>query len=99
MKILPETQLGKWSVRLTVFFIVLISTFFLLVVLGIVTFDDGHWWDATVAVAFSADIMAFFMGFVAVKNKKDQSVLVYLSVLIGICVMLFLLLHSLFISD
>jgi hypothetical protein len=66
---------------------------------GIVTFDDGHWWDVTVGIAFPAEILAFFMGLIAVKKKNEQSILLYLSVFIGICVIAFLFLHSLFIND
>jgi len=99
MKMLPETQLGKWSVGLTIFFILLIAAFIILVLLGIVTFDDGHWWDATVGIAFPAEIIAFLLAFMAVKKKKDQTILVYVSIFIGICVILFILFHSLFIND
>jgi len=99
MKIAPETRLGKWSVGLTMFFVILITSFIILVLLGIVTFDYGHWWDVTVGIAFPTEIIAFIMGLKTVKNKKDQCLLVYLSIFIGICVILFLFLHSLFISD
>ena len=99
MKMLPETQLGKWSVGLTMFFVLLIAVFLVLVLFGIVTFDEGHWWDATVGIAFPADIIAFLLAVMAVKKKKDQTILVYVSIFIGICVTLFILLHSLFIND
>ena len=99
MKMLPETQLGKWSVGLTMFFVLLIAVFLVLVLFGIVTFDEGHWWDATVGIAFPADIIAFFMGLIAVKKKNDRSILLYLSIFIGICVIPFIFLHSLFIND
>ncbi len=99
MKMLPETQLGKWSVGLTMLFVLLIAVFLLLVLFGIVTFDDGHWWDVTVGIAFPADIIAFFMGLIAVKKKNDQSILLYLSIFIGICVIVFIFSHSLFIND
>lgn len=99
MKTIPGTSLGKWSVGLTTFFILLITTFLVLMLIGIVTYDDGHWWDVTVGIAFPAEIIAFILGLIAVKKKKDQSILVYLSIFIGICVILFLFSHSLFIND
>ena len=99
MKMLPETQLGKWSVGLTMFFVLLIAVFLVLMLFGIVTFDVGHWWDVTVGIAFPAEIIAFLLAVMAVKKKKDQTVLVYVSIFIGICVILFILLHSLFIND
>lgn len=97
--LLPETRLGKWSVGLTVLFIMTMITFFIFMLVGIVTFDSGHWWDATVLIAFPTEIIAFFMGFTAVRKNKDHSFLVYLSIFIGICLILFIFLHSLFIND
>jgi hypothetical protein len=93
-----KTKPGKWSVGLTIFFLIAIVTSIVLVnVLGILSFDDT-WWDVTVAVVFPAEIIAFIWGIIAIK-KKDNSVLVYSSVAIGLLTILFILLHSLFISD
>ena len=97
--LLPKTQLGKWSVGLTMFFFLLIIAFFAFMLLGFVTFDEGHWWDLTVGVAVPLVISAFITGIIAVKKNKDRSILVYLSIFIGSCAILFLLLHSLFIND
>ena len=66
--------------------------------LKILSFDN-HWWDVTVAVTFLASIIALVIGIVAVRKYKERSVLVFLSILIGVCTILFLLLHSLFIND
>ena len=95
----PKTQLGKWSVGLTMFFLLLITAFFTFMLLGLVTFDEGHWWDLTVGIAVPLIISAFITGIIAVRKNKDRSVLVYLSIFIGSCAILFLLLHSLFIND
>jgi len=95
----PETSLGKWSVGLhTIFVVVIVASIVLVKVLGILNFDD-HWWDVTVPFAFLMSITAFIIGIRAVKNKKERSILVFLSILLGLCVILFVLLHSLFISD
>ena len=94
----PETVLGKWSVGLQTFFVIVIVTSIILVkVLGILSFDD-HWWDVTVLV-FLASIIAFITGIRAVRKNKDRSIVVFLSIFLGLLVILFLLLHSLFISD
>jgi hypothetical protein len=94
----PETSLGKWSVGLQTFFlIVIVASIILVKVLGILSFDD-HWWDVTVLV-FVASIIAFITGLIAVIRNKDRSILVYLSIFLGLCAILFVLLHSLFISD
>jgi predicted membrane channel-forming protein YqfA (hemolysin III family) len=96
---LPKTMLGKWSVWLNVFFMIVIITSIILVnVLGILSYDN-HWWDVTVPLVFSASIAAFVIGIIAVKKNKERSVSVFLSILIGLLSILFLLLHSLFISD
>ncbi len=96
---MPKTRSGRWSVWLNAFFLIIIATSIILVnVLGILSYDD-HWWDVTVPVAFSASIIALITGIVAVRKNEERSILVFLSILIGICVILFIPLHSLFISD
>ena len=96
---MPKTKLGKWSVGLNAFFLIAIATSCVLVlILKILNFDD-HWWDVTVAVAFPASIVALITGILAVRKYKERSVLVFLSILIGVCTILFILLHSLFIND
>jgi len=95
----PKTSLGKWSVGLNAFFLIVIITSIILVkVLGILSFDD-HWWDVTVPVVFLASIVAFFIGTIAVIKYKERSVLVYISIIIGLLTILFIPLHSLFIND
>ena len=67
-------------------------------VFGILDTNIGHWWDIEAAIIFPASILAFILGMIAIK-KKDHSVSVYSSVAIGLITILFILLHSLFISD
>jgi len=99
MKLKPKTKLGKWSVRLNAFFLIIITISIILVnVLGILSYDD-HWWDVTVPIIFFASIAAFILGIVAIMKNKEQSVLVYISVAIGLLAILFIPLHSLFIND
>ena len=96
---MPKTTLGKWSVGLNAFFLVAVATSCVLVlVLKILNFGD-YWWDVTVAVSFPASIIALIIGIVAVKKYVERSVLVYLSIFVGVCTVLFILLHSLFIND
>jgi hypothetical protein len=98
MRIKPETKLGKWSVGLNLFFlIVIIISITLVNGLGILSYDD-HWWDVTVPIVFLASIFGFVLGIIAIR-KKDHSVLVYSSVVVGLLAILFILLHSLFIND
>ena len=97
--ITPKTILGKWSVGLNAFFLIVIITSIVLVKgLGILSFDD-HWWDVTVPLVFLASIVALFTGIISVRKNKESSVLVYLSIFVSICAILFIIFHSLFISD
>lgn len=99
MKLKPKTRLGRWSAGLNIFFLAAIIISIILVkVLGVLSFGD-HWWDVTVPITFSASIIGFITGIIAVTKNKERSLLVYLSILIGLLTILFIPLHSLFISD
>ena len=96
---MPKTRSGKWSVWLNAFFLIVISTSIILVnVLGMLSYDD-HWWDVTVPLVFFVSIVAFILGIIAIRKNKESSILVYISVIIGLLTILFILLHSLFIND
>ncbi len=96
---MPTSKLGKWSVGLNAFFLIAVAaSVFLVEALKVLNFDD-RWWDATVAISFPASIIALIIGIIAVIKDKERSVLVYLSILIGLCLVLFILFHSLFIND
>ncbi|RJQ31559.1 MAG: hypothetical protein C4562_05835 [Actinobacteria bacterium] len=96
---LPKSRLGKWSVGLNaVFMTIIITSLILVLVLNVLSFDD-HWWDVTVPIAFLLSMAAFFLGIRAVSKDKERSILVYLSIVIGILVILFIPLHSLSIQD
>ena len=95
----PKTVLGKWSVWLNAFFLLVVSISVILVlVFKVLSFDD-HWWDVTVPVAFLISMAAFYTGIRSVRKKDERSVLVFFSIFIGVCVILFLFSHSLFIND
>ncbi len=95
----PKTHLGKWSVGLNAFFLIAIAVSCVSVLmLKILSFDD-RWWDITVPIVFSASLIAFIVGIGAIRKHKESSVLVYASIGIGLLSILFILLHSLFISD
>jgi hypothetical protein len=96
---LPTTRLGKWSAGLNIVFVLIIVISLILVLgLHILSFGD-KWWDATVPIAFLIEMIAFITGIRAIKKYKDHSALVILSIVIGVCTILFIPLHSLFISD
>lgn len=95
---MSKTRLGKWSVWLNAFFvIVVVASVSLVNVLGVLSYDD-HWWDVTVPILALATITAFILGIIAI-IKKERSALVYISVIMGLLAILFIPLHSLFIND
>jgi len=99
MKLKPQTKFGKWSIWLNYFFLITITISIILVNgLGMLSYDD-HWWDVTVPIVFFASIVAFILGIIAIIKNKERSALVYVSVAIGLLVVLFIPLHSLFIND
>jgi uncharacterized membrane protein len=96
---MPKTRSGKWSVWLNAFFLVVIIISIILVnVLGLLSYND-HWWDVTVPLLFFASVTALILGVIAIRKNKEQSALVYTSVIIGLLSILFVLSHSLFIND
>lgn len=96
---IPKTTTGKWSVGLNVFFLVGVGVSMLLVNgFGLLSYGD-RWWDITVPIIFLATITSFVLGIIAIRKYKESSVLVHVSVGVGVLVILFILLHSLFISD
>lgn len=96
---MPKTTLGKWSVGLNGFFLIAVATSCVLVLILKILDFDNRWWDVTVAVSFPASIIALITGLLAVSKYKERSILVNLSIIIGLCTLLFIPLHSLFISD
>jgi hypothetical protein len=97
---MPKTRLGKWSVWLNAFFLIVITISVILVkVLGLLSYDD-HWWDVTAPITFLASIIGFILGIVTIiKNKEERPTLVYISIAIGFLLIFFIPLHSLFVND
>jgi hypothetical protein len=97
---MPKTRLGKWSIWLNAFFLIVIIISIILVNgLGLLSYDD-RWWDVTVPITFLASIIGFILGIVTIiKNKEERPALVYIAVAIGFLLILFIPLHSLFIND
>jgi hypothetical protein len=99
MQLKPQSKLGGWSVGLNAFFLITIGVTLVLVkLLGVLSYGD-RWWDITVPIIFPASIMAFILGIVAIINNKERSIFVYVSIAVGLLVVLFIPLHSLFIND
>jgi hypothetical protein len=97
--IIPTTILGKISVALHTFFLLTTITSILLDVSEALSFDEGHWWDITVAILVLTSLTALITGIIALKKRKDKSLLVKASITLGVLTILFLLTHSLYIND
>lgn len=98
-KVLPQTKLGKWSVGLNAFFLIVISISILLVNVFDLLSYDNHWWDITVLILILVAIATFVLGIIIIRINKESTILVYGSVIIGLLAILFIFLHSLFIND
>lgn len=97
MKVLPVSKSGKAALLFTVVGVSILVIFFIFMALGYVSFDEGHWWDLVVGIVAPLSVAVLITGVVAI--RKDRTFLVYLSLLIGVLSVVFLLTHSLFISD
>lgn len=97
MKRYPESRLGKWAVGLTMTCIIILLIIFLLMGIGIVDFDTGHYWDITLGIVVPIELVAFVLSIIAI--RKDKAILVKISLIVGIISILFLLTHSLYIND
>ena len=92
----PETSLGQWSVRLNAFFLVVTIASLLLVATGVLNFGD-RWWDITVPILIVVTLTALVTGILALRKEKNGRIMA--SVALSLLTVLFLLTHSLFISD
>lgn len=87
--ILPKTRAGKWSVNLFIIFIILA------IAGSILSSTQGNTIEypnplnspllgTTIYLMFSAVIGASVVGLIAVKKYKDYSILVYISIPLGV---------------
>ncbi len=97
--LVPTTILGKISAALHAFFLLTTITSLVLVASRLLSFDEGHWWDITVAILAPTSLIALITGIIALKKSKDRSKLVKASIILGILVVIFALTHSLYIND
>jgi len=97
--VLPKTCLGKWSIWLIIAFIVLLTSFQILVASGQRggdTFFGNLALSIPMLIAGIVGISAFFIGIVGIIKSRERSVLVFISVIIGLFILLFVLGEFLF---
>lgn len=96
---MPKTKLGKLSVRLIITFFLLLGLFYILVASGQ---RGGATFFSNPVLAFTglgmaaAGISAFFTGVVGIIKEKERSVLAFLSTIMGLFILLFVLAEILF---
>jgi hypothetical protein len=106
LSLLPKTTLGRWSVWLIVAMILLFITgtsltnsLYRSIPSGSTILEDISFRPALALSMLSgmiAGVSAFITGLLAIINKKDQALLVYISCLIGALLIVFLTLEILF---
>jgi len=96
---LPKTNLGKWSIRLIIGFLILLGLFFMFIALGE---RGGDTFFSNLKLALSGlsaaicAIASFVTGLIGIIKSKERSVLVFLASLIGFLVLLWVLAEILF---
>jgi len=89
---IPKSRPGKWSTRLIIAFIVFYGVFWLFVASGQrggATFFSNLLLAVPVVIAAISGISAFFMGIIGVIKSRERAIPVYLAILIGFIVLLF----------
>jgi len=96
---MPKTRLGKWSIWLIIAFILLFTTFQLLVASGQrggATFFSNLVLSVPMLIAGISGISAFFTGIIGIIKSKERSVLTFVATIIGFFILFFVLGELLF---
>lgn len=84
---MPRTRLGFWAVRLLIAFGALFLTLCALVAAG----QRGVWLVSLAIPLFLSGLLAGGTGAVAIVRRGERSVLVFLPLVVGILIVIFLL--------
>jgi hypothetical protein len=95
----PKTSLGKWSIGLILAFFIFLIIFFILIELG-ERGGETIFSNLKLLIPFSlaviSAIASFFTGIMGIFKKKEKSVLVFLSTILGFLILLWILAEILF---
>ena len=90
---LPKTKRGIWSVTLLILSVLLVATFFLLTTVfnqkGGATFFSNLSLTIPMLLAWGCGAASFILSLLAVIKNKPRAVLVFLSMLIGLIILVF----------
>jgi len=95
----PKTHLGKWSIVLIISFFIFLGLFFIFVNLGERggdTFFSNLKLTIPMLIAGISGVGCFFTGIISVFKNKEKSVLVFLSIILGFLILLWILAEVLF---
>ena len=99
ISILPKSRFGKWSTGLIAAFVVFFLAFLLLVASGQrggETFFSILLLTIPILLAGTSGVLAIFTGLIGIIRKRERSILVYFSTLVGLFVLLFVLAEIIF---
>ena len=94
IKIIPKTCLGKWSVSLIIIFFLLLLVFRLLVASGQrggATFFSNYILAIPAILMGTSGVLAFFVGIISFLKSRERAILVFITTLIGLFVLIFIL--------
>jgi len=93
--LLPKSTLGKWSIGLAIAVFLFYCISLLKIVLGHQEGGEGFFSNLFIAIpvvlAGLSGVAAFFTGIIGIVKDKERSVFVFLAVLFGLFVLLFVL--------
>ena len=91
---MPKTKYGKWSVGLILGFILFLTVFFFVVKAGYRggdTFFSNPLLAIPISISGACGIMSFITGVISIFKQKERNVFVFLSTLLGLFVLYFVL--------
>jgi len=90
---MPHTKMGKWSVRLIGAFFVSLFVLYVFIIAG-QRGGESFFSNLTLAIpgllAGACSVAGFVVGIIAIAKQRERSALVYLAVVIGALVTLFI---------
>jgi len=94
VNLIPKTCLGKWSVGLIIAFFFLLGFFRVLVAFGQrggATFFSNLILAIPAILMGTSGVLAFFVGIISFLKSKERAILVFITTLIGLFVLIFIL--------
>ena len=91
---MPKTKYGKWSVGLILGFILFLIVFFLVIKAGYRggdTFFSNPPLAIPISISAMCGIASFITGVISIFKQKERNVFVFLSTLLGLFVLYFVL--------